>query len=450
MLKKNTLKLCFTLCLVLFLGLGAFTPAQFYSAQNYNNSQLLPNLLTLKSNDFSGSSNSEIWKTELSNPETIPDRTAQSLFFLTISKLVNEVKEDFARKYIKLMGLINCPDSQCSPNISEQDVQNILSAAREYGSKVASLDEKALDLKRRNNNAELIVLQKQKLRELEKAVQKLSVLLDSETFSRFKDHINFRIKPKVKIVKRNASAQSKLESVNQINVAADSQRRIRKTKSQLADAAQLRPEDPIDDTGYTAEMSDVWVAPTSDSEEVLPEETPLIFSTTLVGVGVSEADYDSGVNQTSTTVSIVSNGNNLSTNSASGTFSAVAQTEHVLEVNYEVTPPEQQPETQYDIQSTHVYSNASSSFYNYTAAIMWVSPRFTGYQWAGMGYGGCSGNEPFGYRNYCPLTDACQLARKCAPGASQGIQGYGVKVRSWWFTTCYMRYKYVPVRPWCY
>ncbi|HEX9929467.1 MAG TPA: hypothetical protein VGB02_13085 [Pyrinomonadaceae bacterium] len=123
-------------------------------------------------------------------------------------------------------------------------------------------------------------------------------------------------------------------------------------------------EDPIDDTGYTAEMSDVWVAPTNDSEEVLPEETPLIFSTTLVGVGISEADYDSGVDQTSTTVSIVSNGNNLSTNSATGTFSAVAQTEYAIEVNYDVTPPEQQPETQYDIQSTHVYSNAYDSFYS--------------------------------------------------------------------------------------
>ena len=302
MLKKNTLKLCFTLCLILCLGSEAFTPAQFYSAQNYNNSQLLPNLFTLKSNDFSGSSKPEIWETELSNPETIPDRTAQSLFFLTISKLVNEGKEDFARKYIKLMGLINCPDSQCSSNTSKQDVQKILSVAKEYEAKVASLDEKALDLKRENSSSQLTVLQKQKLRELEKAVQKLSVLLDPETFSRFKDHINFRIKPKVKIVKKNASSQSKLESVNQINVAADSQRRIRKTKSQLADAAQLRPEDPIDDTGYTAEMSDVWVAPTNDSEEVLPKETPLIFSTTLVGVGISEADYDSGIDQTSTTV----------------------------------------------------------------------------------------------------------------------------------------------------
>jgi hypothetical protein len=434
------------------LGSEAFTPAQFHSAQNYENSQLLLNLSILKSNDFSDSSKPEIWQTELNNPETVPDRTAQSLFFLTISKLVNEGKEDFARKYIKLMGLINCPDTQCSSNISEQDVQKILSVVKEYEAKVASLDEKALDLKRKNSSSQLTVLQKQKLRELEKAVQKLSVLLRPETFSRFKDHINFRIKPKVKIVKRNASAQSKLESVNQINVAADSQRRIRKTKSQLADAAQLRPEDPIDDTGYTTEMSDVWVAPSSDSEEVLPEGTAPVFSTTIVGVGVSEADYDANVYQTSTTVSIVTDGNILATDNATGTFSAIAETQYTIETDFGTVSPDQ-PEVQYDIQSTHAYNDSPSyadySFYSYSSAIIWVTFRYTGYIWAGMGFGGCSGQYPFGYSASCPFYDDCQKAKMCSRYVSNAIQGYGYRFRTIGLQWCQTFNLHVNFRPWC-
>lgn len=152
----------------------------------------------------------------------------------------------------------------------------------------------------------------------------------------------------------------------------------------------ILPEEPSDETELTAEMSDVWVAPSSDSDEVLPEGTPPIFSTTIVGVGISEADYDADIYQTSTTVSIVSNGNILSTNTATGTFSSVAETQYTLETNFGTVSPEE-PEVQYDVQSTHTYSNSPNlsgsnsaskssldfgySFYSYTSAIIWISLR---------------------------------------------------------------------------
>lgn len=217
MFKKNTLRFWFSICLVFCFGFGISTPAQFYSAQNYEGLKPSNDLSALYSNQFSGSFAPEIWKSELNKSETVPDRTAQSLFFLVISKFIDEGKEQFAREYVKLMGLVNCPDSQCSPNISEQDIEWILFMAKEYQNKIAFLDRKALELKSNKNSQQLSILQGQKLQELRKVIQRLAVILNPETFSRFQDHIKFRVKPKVKIV-RSSSTQSNLALVNR-NIA---------------------------------------------------------------------------------------------------------------------------------------------------------------------------------------------------------------------------------------
>lgn len=467
MFKKNTLRFCFSICLVFCFGFGISTSAQFYSAQTYEGLKTSNDLSALYSNQFSDSFAPEIWKTALNKPETVPDRTAQSLFFLTISKFIDEGKEQFVRNYIKLMGLVNCLDSQCSSNVSEQDVEKILLVAREYQNKIASLDIKALEFKRNNDSQQLSSLQKQKLQELRKAVQKLSATLSSQAFSQFQDHINFRVKPKVKVVRKNSSTQSNLALVN-----------------------QMRPEDPPpDDTGLITEMSDVWVASENDSMEVLPEGSPLVASTTIIGVGIFEADYNADIYQSSTTVSIVSNGNTLSTNTATGTFSSVAETQYTIETDFgAISPEEEQPEIQYDIQSVHSYSNSPESynvnfdnqnslrksvfqrkseqkienptnqnstnlafgFYSYSYASIGVSLRYTGYLYEGNFYGGCSGIHHFGYSGSCPFWDGCQRAVACSNGVSRGIQGYGYKFRAWGYSWCRMvLHLLVPFRPHC-
>lgn len=181
----------------------------------------------------------------------------------------------------------------------------------------------------------------------------------------------------------------------------------------------------------------------------MPEGSSLIASTAIIGVGISEADYDADVYQTSTTASIVSNGTTLSTNTATGTFSAVAETQYTLETNFGTVSPEE-PEAQYDIQSTHTYSdNFGYFFYRYTYAIIWISFRYTGYLYAGMGYGGCSGQSPFGYSASCPLWDGCQKAKLCSRYVSAAIQGYGYRFRTIGFQWCQVWNFHVPFRPHC-
>jgi hypothetical protein len=202
-------------------------------------------------------------------------------------------------------------------------------------------------------------------------------------------------------------------------------------------------------------MSDLWIVPPDDLGLIHAEEGSVTFK--LIGIGISEVDYDCEIYSTASTAILKADGDSIAKGYSGGMVYSIAEVVYPLQINSK----SDSAEIPFEINSTHTYytdsydpsikPSTSESGYtnNLSSMIFWITPRFTGYQFAGMGWGGCSGNQPFGYRNYCPITDACQLARKCAPAVSQGIQGYGIKVRTWWFTTCYISYFYTPARPYC-
>lgn len=237
-----------------------------------------------------------------------------------------------------------------------------------------------------------------------------------------------------------------------------------------------------------SEYSDAWIVEPADPEAVYTEEPTAPFN--LIGVGISEADYDSNVYATSTFTTLTSpSGVTISSYSDGYTYARAEA--FSLQLN-----PETAEEGEYAVTSEHTYyldtyepcpysgpdqpaqpcyqskalpnmqrpllkraaftspptPNAPSflSFFRrITRFFFFISIKYTGYQNPVLGYGGCRGDEPFGYAAFCPLNNICQKAYKCAPGAAPGIQGVGLLLNAYFFQTCTVKYYYVPMRPRC-
>ncbi len=241
-----------------------------------------------------------------------------------------------------------------------------------------------------------------------------------------------------------------------------------------------------------SEYSDAWLV---DDETVYTDEqsTP---QADLAGIGVSDASYDSGVYSTSTYTTLTGPGGTAISDYSSGYNYAYAEA-FSLKIALDM-PPDQEQE--YNVNSQHTYykenycggdpslykeqpapdqpcyvseagdglgarfqraafglpgaAPARRQFYywvSYSYFAFFLSIKFTGYQFAGAGYAGCNANNggEFGYSAFCPLNNICQKAAKCAPAAAPGIQGIGVLLRAIFFSTCTVKYYYVPMRPKC-
>lgn len=244
-----------------------------------------------------------------------------------------------------------------------------------------------------------------------------------------------------------------------------------------------------------SEYSDAWMV---DDETVYADEysTP---QSDLVGVGVSEADYNSGVYSTSTYTTLTApNGATISNYSSgynyarSDAFSLRLSLDASVEGEYNVSsehtyyqenygdcsqPRDQQMDPQIQRPAEPCYMSGAGGlqplfqraafavagaarapapqFYYYWVSRSYfafiVRIKYTGYQFAGEGYAGCNSRNggPFGYSAFCPLNNICQKAAKCAPGAAPGMQGIGLLLNAYFFQTCNVKYYYVPMRPMC-
>lgn len=242
-----------------------------------------------------------------------------------------------------------------------------------------------------------------------------------------------------------------------------------------------------------SEYSDAWMV---DDETVYTDQANAP-QTDIAGVGVSEADYDSGVYSTSTYTTLTGpNGAAISGYSSGYTyaradaFSLQVPTDATAEGDYNVssehtyykesyggcsepTDPRMEqpaepcyaadagavgPQPRFEraafVSAGAALPRAPQFFYYWVSRsyfAFFISIKYTGYQFAGEGYAGCnSGNGgPFGYSAFCPLNNICQKAAKCAPGAAPGIQGIGLLLNAYFFQTCTVKYYYVPMRPVC-
>jgi hypothetical protein len=239
---------------------------------------------------------------------------------------------------------------------------------------------------------------------------------------------------------------------------------------------------------YTVDSSNNSYNPDTDTFNMGDNVPPL----DLIGVGVSEASYDSNTYSTSTTTTLTTpSGANVVTNFSSGYSYARAEA-FSLQLD-----PDTAEEGDYTVSSEHTYyqdscytprdqtpmpcspvsklsksfeppfmkvSNTVSSAFNpilssyyasYTSYSFFpisVRTYFNGYQYVGPGYARCgiaSGTPPFGYRAYCDIRTPCQNASVCAAGVSPGIQVVALKIRYFFVSICYSKAVYVPVRPRC-
>lgn len=418
--KKFALKPVVATILIVCAGCGTLVPGQIFSNQSLSSTGNLNRGLSLRSDTFSGLFSPE----SVLDIETVPDRVAQSVFLLIISNFLEKENDRLARKYIQTMGQVDC--ATCIANISEQDVNNILQAARNYRSELTILDARAIQLRSANDFGQLRNLQRIKIQRIRGILAALSTSLATQSYLRLQDHVNLRIKPRLRIVRTD------------------------QVRSDVFRDNMMPEYPPPDETEMTTEMSDAWTPPEDDTQDILPEGTQQVFfQRPIVGIGVSEVDYDADFSQTQTDVSIVLGGTTLSSASASGAYRAAAETQYMYETTVSEPLPEDTPEVLYDVQSRHTYFlGPYNFFYEFTFARIGISLSFTGYQFANYGYGGCSGNAPWGYSAYCPL-GSCQRARLCGGGAYPGIQGVGLEVRFWYVTLCYMSYYYTAFRPYC-
>jgi len=240
---------------------------------------------------------------------------------------------------------------------------------------------------------------------------------------------------------------------------------------------------------YTVDSSNNSYDPDTDTYVMGDNVPPL----DLVGVGVSEANYDSSVYSTSTTTTITSpSGVNTVTNSSSGFTYAVSEafslpldpetaeegdyqisSEHIYYRNSCYTPRDQTPMPCSPEMASRLlkfplspFRNASYKLPSILDPAGSISPKsaagfsffsvgvrtfFNGYELVGPGYARCSVHRytPYGYRNFCDINTPCQKASVCGTGQASGIQVVSLRVKFFGFSACYNKGFYTPARPRC-
>lgn len=145
------------------------------------------------------------------NPELIPDQVAYSLLFRVLSNRHTKEEQDRARAYLRMA--FECSDCSGQTETRERDslresrINAFLAVVREYERRVSVLDRRAREIHALNWRpnpspevlAELNELQERKDAIMAELVASLPRRLGTKGKERLQQHINERVKSKVKI-----------------------------------------------------------------------------------------------------------------------------------------------------------------------------------------------------------------------------------------------------------
>lgn len=147
------------------------------------------------------------------HPERIPDHVAYSLLFRMIANRKTDEEKGRIRAYLAEAGLgkSGCPtcpkmQPQDASRGTDADADALIAAAEEYHRRVGVLDRRAKELKQRgkaeaipNVKGQLTALQRQKEVLVIGIVNSLSARLSANGLEKVRQHVNERVKRKVKI-----------------------------------------------------------------------------------------------------------------------------------------------------------------------------------------------------------------------------------------------------------
>lgn len=298
------------------------------------------------------------------NPELIPDHVAYSLLFRFIGGIQDAGAKQRVRYYIRRVGLGNChscPGEGTPTNRgTEQDIDTFIAVADEFQQRVRSLDRQAFEIKKRfwtnlspEVMAQLTLLQRQKETIVAEKIASLLQRLSSNGRNRVANFIKDELKKRIKINQRNAALNSSSSPKMNLKVNFSKIHSLEKTIT-----PPIQPSNSSLTAGQTFEYSDHYMIDNHNGEQGYDEEsgeatTAVVENDSapqLVGLGVSEATYDSSVYSTETYTTITSPSGVTTVSGSSGGY-VYARAEAVsIALN-----PDTAEDGDYQVSSEHRY-----------------------------------------------------------------------------------------------
>jgi hypothetical protein len=367
--KMKSLRWTLGLSIFLFTAVSLFIGLTLteISSQAQENSKPEKNKVKfLKPNSFAESAQSgfvaeQINNNSSNNPELIPDTVAYSLLFRFVGGVQDSRAKQRVRHYIRRIGFGNChscPSEGTPANRgTEQDIDTFIAVADEFQQRVRSLDRQAFEIKRRfwanlspEVMARLTQLQRQKEAIVAEKTTALLERLSSNGRNRAANFIKDELKKKIKINQRNAALNSSSSPKMNLKVSFSNNYSSAKSLAQPSNISLT--------SGQTYEYSDHYTIDTHNGEQGYDAEsgettTAIVENDTtpqLVGLGVSEAAYDSYVYSTETYTTITNpSGVTIVSGSSGGYLYARAEAVSL------VLNPDTTEDGDYQISSEHRY-----------------------------------------------------------------------------------------------